>query len=91
LAKEKDARPAEKSSEILREMRESVSPKRNAQKIAEEAKRRDFERAKELAFLGDEEAFVALMKEREPNITADELLRRILLFRELKRIRSNGP
>ena len=70
-------------------MRKGTSSNQHVQN-QEEAKRRDFERTKELAFTGDEDGFVALTKERDPNITASELLRRIRLFRELKRIRSTG-
>jgi hypothetical protein len=57
---------------------------------AEAAKRRDRERTIELAYLGDEDAFVSLTKLREPNISASELLKKIELFRELKRLKSRG-
>jgi hypothetical protein len=57
---------------------------------AEAAKRRDLERISELVDLGDEETFVSLTKAREPAISATELVKRIQMFRELKRLRSRG-
>jgi hypothetical protein len=57
---------------------------------AEAAKRRDLERVSELVDLGDEDTFVSLIKTREPAISPSELLKRIELFRELKRLRSRG-
>jgi hypothetical protein len=57
---------------------------------AEAEKRRDQERVLELVDLGDEDSFVALQKLREPDISATELVKRIELFRELKRLRSRS-
>jgi hypothetical protein len=47
-------------------------------------------RVKEFAYIGDEDAFVKQIKEAFPGISGAELLEKIALFRELKRLRSIG-
>ena len=44
----------------------------------------------EYADNGDEDAFVQQIKAADPKISSRELLEKIALFRELKRIRSRG-
>ncbi len=89
MTKKQSNSPKEEGREILSQMRKETSSHEHSHN-KEDAKKRDYERTRELAFTGDEDGFVALTKEREPNITASELLRRIRLFRELKRLRSTG-
>ncbi len=48
------------------------------------------ERVNEFANTGDEDAFVKQIKETFPGISGNELVEKIALFRELKRIRSIG-
>ena len=57
---------------------------------AKQATARAREQAAEYADVGDEDAFVKLVKEAFPGISGKELLEKIALFRELKRIRSGG-
>jgi hypothetical protein len=59
-------------------------------KKAKSATARAMERVNEFAFTGDEEAFVKQIKEAFPGISGTELLEKIALFRELKRIRSGS-
>ncbi|MGD0522662.1 MAG: hypothetical protein ABSA48_15505 [Terracidiphilus sp.] len=47
-------------------------------------------RVDEFADTGDEDAFVKQIKETFPGISGTELLEKIALFRELKRLRSIG-
>jgi len=48
------------------------------------------ERVSEFSYTGDEEAFVKQIKAAFPGISGPELLQKIALFRELKRLRSIG-
>ena len=47
-------------------------------------------RVDEFSYTGNEDAFVKQMKATFPGISGTELLEKIALFRELKRIRSTG-
>ncbi len=61
--------------------------------IDEDAKRaiaQSKENVLNFADIGDEDAFVAQIKAAHPRISPRELLEKIRLFRELKRIRSRG-
>jgi hypothetical protein len=61
--------------------------------IDEDAKRataQSKENVIDFADRGDEDAFVQQIKAAHPKITPRELLEKIALFRELKRIRSRG-
>jgi hypothetical protein len=51
---------------------------------------RAMERVNEYAYIGDEEAFVKQIKAAFPGISGAELLEKVALFRELKRLRSHG-
>lgn len=51
---------------------------------------RAMKRVNEFVDVGDEDAFVKQIKETFPEISGTELLEKIALFRELKRIRSTG-
>jgi hypothetical protein len=59
-------------------------------KSAKLATARAMERVNEFANTGDEDAFVKQIKETFPGISGNELVEKIALFRELKRIRSIG-
>ena len=68
-------------------------PSRSQQHIDNDAKlatARAMDRVNEYANTGDEEAFVKQIKAVFPRISGAELLEKITLFRELKRIRSTG-
>jgi hypothetical protein len=62
--------------------------KAHIDKKAKLATARAMERVVEFANTGDEDAFVKQIKEVFPGISGTELLEKIALFRELKRIRS---
>jgi hypothetical protein len=59
-------------------------------KNAEQATAHAMERVVEFSHSGDEEAFVKQIKAVFPGISGPELLEKIALFRELRRIRSRG-
>jgi hypothetical protein len=88
--RKQDTNPQEKGREILQQMREDTSSKHRLDKIAEQATARSVARVKELADLGQEEAFVKQIKQTFPGIGQAELIEKIALFPELKRIRSTG-
>jgi hypothetical protein len=59
-------------------------------KKKELAKTQAMDRVSEFSFTGDEDAFVKQIKAAFPGISGTELLEKIALFRELKRLRSSG-
>jgi hypothetical protein len=59
-------------------------------KQKELAKAQAMDRVSEFSYTGDEDAFVKQIKEAFPGISGTELLEKIGLFRELKRLRSSG-
>ena len=59
-------------------------------KKKEQAKAQAMDRVNEFSYTGDEDAFIKQIKEAFPAISGTELLEKIALFRELKRLRSSG-
>ncbi len=80
--------PNDKGKGILRELREDVGSKNQLKKNAQKAAAQAANHARELADIGNEDAFVQQIKAAFPKISKTELLEKIALFRELKRIRS---
>lgn len=54
------------------------------------ATRRAMDKVRALIDCGDEEGYVALMKELNPALTPGELVEKIQQFREIRRIRAGG-
>lgn len=80
--------PGIQDSEILRQLREDTGTRKHSDQSAKQATARAMRRVDEYADVGDEDAFVKQIKAAFPGISGTELLEKIALFRELKRIRS---
>lgn len=88
MTKKQKVSPERKGDDILLEMRKGVSSKQHIDQNAA-ATARAVRRVQDLADSGNEDIFVKQIKEAFPGISGNELLEKISLYRELKRLRSS--